>query len=40
MRTEVIFIICYIVYNLYCYLIAKDWEEQVLKEYEHMEVEE
>ena len=33
MRKDVFFIICYIVYNLYCYLAAKDWQEQVLKEY-------
>ncbi|MFO3716101.1 hypothetical protein [Anaerococcus cruorum] len=40
MRTEVIFIICYIVYNLFCYLVSKAWAEEVLKEYEHMEFEE
>ena len=32
MRKDVIFMICYILYNLLCYLIAKDWGEQVLKE--------
>lgn len=36
MSEGVFFIICYIVYNLYCYLASKDWKEQVLKECKQM----
>ena len=40
MSEEVIFIICYIIYNLLCHLITKEWAKQVLEECKQMEVEE